>query len=133
MAGKLVAIALLALLGACSGVQDFTTIAPPPGDYDRPAIVRGAARAGTYVGATVGIFATIVLWLPVKGLTMAVDEPLGYSEKEWPFLPLTTCAAAGHYVLGLPAEGLYWLFYGAWVEPPEPKGFDHVPGAGRSK
>ena len=26
----------------------------PPGHYDRPAVVRGFARAGSYVGATVG-------------------------------------------------------------------------------
>ncbi len=129
MARKLVAVALLAALGACGSVHNLTTVSCPPGDYSRPTVVRGVARAGSYVGATLGIVASVVVWLPVQGLNLVVDEPLGYSEKEWSFLPLTACTSAGHYAFGLPAEGLYWLFYGAWVDDPEPVGFDHVPGA----
>ena len=87
MVRKLVFVALLFAasgLGGCTGVSNFTTFEPPPGHYDRPAIVRGFARAGSYVGATVGIFATIVFYLPGKALTMMFDEPLGYTAKEWP-------------------------------------------------
>ena len=62
---------------------------------------------------------------------MLADEPLGYSETEWISMPLTASTAFGHYLLGLPAEGLYFLFYGAWVDEPPPVDFDHVPGGER--
>ena len=66
-----------------------------------------------------------------KGISFISDEPLGYSETEWVSMPLTASTAAGHYLLGLPVEGLYFLFYGAWVDDPPPVGFDHVPGGDR--
>ena len=120
-----VSSAVLALvLSGCGNLERIS----PPGDYDRPAVVRGFARAGTYVGATVGIVASVALWPFTKTMNLLVDgDPLGYSEREWTFLPLTTFAAAGHYILGLPFEGLHFVFYGAWVDRPTPVGFDHVP------
>jgi hypothetical protein len=91
--------------------------------------VRGFARAGTYVGAAVGVVAAVVFYLPGKALTMMVDEPPGYTEKEWPYVPLTASATVGHYAVGLPAEALHFVFYGVWVGRPEPSRFDHIPTA----
>ena len=115
-------------LGSCGSLGRLTHDPGPPGDYGRPAVVRAAARTGSYLGATVGIAAYIPVWLVSRGAKFVVDEPLGFSDKEWAILPISAFAAGGHYLLGMPAEGLYFLFYGAWVDDPAPVDFDHVPG-----
>jgi hypothetical protein len=129
MVRELVLTALLTATCGLSGCGVVSNFPPPPGDYGRPAIVRGFARAGTYVGATVGIVAAAVFYYPGKALNMMVDEPLGYTEKEWPYVPLTASATVGHYIFGLPAEVLHFVFWGAWVSRPDPDGFEHVPVA----
>ena len=60
MARKLAALALLFSLAGCGSLTNFSTVEPPPGGYGRPAVVRGVARAGSYVGAAVGIVAFVV-------------------------------------------------------------------------
>ena len=117
------------MLGGCRVTPvDFST-SEPPGDYGRPALVRGAARAGSYVGGAAGVVVSVPLWPLTKGLNLLVDEPLGYTETEWAFLPLQACTALGHYAIGLPAEVLYYAFWGAWVTAPPATDFDHVPQA----
>lgn len=132
MIAKLVALACALALSGCGTLSDFATLETPPGDYGRPAVVRGVARAGTYVGSTVGIVASVVFWLPIQGLTALVDEPLGYTAKEWNYLPLAACGSAGHYLFGAPAEAVDWLVRGAWVDRLEPPGFAHIPGVAES-
>lgn len=104
---------------------------PLPGDYGRPAIVRGFARTGTWLGVVPGIVATIALYPLTKGLELVWDEPFGYSPGEWTLVPLTGCAAAGHALIGLPAEALYQLGHGLWIDRPPPPQFDDPgrPGA----
>lgn len=114
--------------GVVPGVEDSIA----PGHYDRPALVRGPARAGSVVGGVAGLVVSVVLWPITKGLNLLFDEPLGYSEREWMLLPVTATAAVGHYGLGLPGEVLHFVFYRAWVAEPVPVDFDHVPtGLGR--
>lgn len=116
--------------GVMAGVEDSIA----PGYYDRPALVRGPARAGSVVGGVAGLALAVVLWPFTKGLNLLLDEPLGYSEREWTLLPVTATAAAGHYALGLPGDVLHLVLYRAWVAEPVPVDFDHVPpdpGQGR--
>lgn len=135
MAWKAVAVMVLStiLLGlpAC-GVMFDSDAAGAPGFYDRPALVRGPARAGSVIGGITGLVVALVFWPINKGLNLLFDEPLGYSEKEWALLPITTTAAVGHHALGLPGELLHYVFYRAWVPEPVPVDFDHLPtGPGR--
>jgi len=98
-----------------------------PGDYGRPAVVRVPACVGAVVGGVTGLVASVVLWPVTKGLNLVFEEPLGYCEREWALLPVTTGAALGHYGLGLPGEVVYFVCYGAWVGDPAVADFDHVP------
>ncbi|MCA8955910.1 MAG: hypothetical protein KDC87_07540 [Planctomycetes bacterium] len=124
MLRMVVSVVCLLGLGACASAPDRV-----PGDFDRPAVVRGFARAGTYLGMVPGAVATVVLWPFTKLLNLLRDEPLGYSEREWTLLPLTACASAGHYLIGGPAELVYQVVYGIWVPTTPPAQFDDANSA----
>ena len=115
---------LVVLATSCASVDPE---AVPPDVDGRPVIVRGAAYTGGAIGEFVGVVAWLPLWPVTKGIGLLADEPFGYSQREWMLMPITAFASLGHYALGLPAEALYFVFYGAWVDEPPPSGFEHVP------
>jgi hypothetical protein len=122
----------LSMGAGCGSLGAVASDECPPDYYHRPAVVRGAARTGAVVGEVCGVLAWVPLWPITKGLALTADEPFGYSQREWMMFPVTAFASLGHYALGLPAEALYFVCWGAWVDEPGPVGFDHVPGDGGS-
>ena len=116
---------VLLFCASCAGPDTFSELEQncPPPEYGRPGWVRACAKVGAFAGAVPGVILT-VLALPITyPLTLIADEPLGKSKKELLFFPLTTCASAGHFILGAPPDSLHWIFYRAWTERPIPDRF----------
>jgi hypothetical protein len=123
------ALVPILLASACSLPQvtdDLAQHAPPP-DLGRPGYVRVAAQTGAIAGGGIGAVASIVL-LPVTWpLSLLAAEPLGVSQQELMFAPVSFGAATGHFLLGAPVDGLDFVVRRAWTDEPEPTRFATTP------
>lgn len=117
------ALALTLVCSGCSAIymppETLGSEAPPP-ELGRPGYVRTLAGAGGWFGALLGGVVGIVLLPITYPVTLLAEEPLGYSEQEFLWMPVTFMASTGHFVLGAPVDGLDFVFRRAWfVEAPE--------------
>jgi hypothetical protein len=130
MARRSLALVLL-LAASCSMPESFSDLdehCPPP-EHGRPGWVRACAKVGAFVGAVPGAVFSVVA-LPITWpMTLIADEPLGKTKSEVMLFPLTACAAAGHFLLGTPADSVHWVCYRAWTEPPKPASYEWTPMA----
>jgi hypothetical protein len=100
----------------------------PPPELGRPGFVRAAARVGAVLGGVVGSVAAIALLPLTWPISRLAEAPLGYSRDEFMWFPVTSGAAAGHWVLGAPLDVLHYVFYRAWTaDSGGPPGYDFVP------
>lgn len=124
-------IVLLALLASCSvpDVPGTLDRESPPQELGRPGYVRTTARVGSWIGTLVGGVVSIVV-LPITWpISKLVDEPLGKSQDEFLFMPLTMGASGGHFLLGAPFDGIDWIFRRAWVGSDIEPGYEFTPMA----
>jgi len=124
--------ALLALLmSACTlphAAETLASEAPPP-ELGRPGWVRESAGAGAWVGGVFGGVAAVVLLPVTYPLSVAAAEPLGYSEQEVLFAPITMFASAGHFLVGAPLDMIDFTVRRAWEDEPAPYDYEHTPAA----
>lgn len=125
---------LTMLLGGCAiqgAVETLRDHSPPP-EFGRPYAVRLCAGVGGWIGAAVGGVVSIVA-LPITWpLSKLAGDGLGeHTSDEFLLFPATTLAAAGHCLLGTPADILDWTFHRAWVKAPDPvTSYEFVPMEG---
>lgn len=123
-------LALLALLlSACTlpyAAETLGSEGPPP-ELGRPEWVRGPAGAGAWVGGVVGGLIAVVALPVTYPLSRIAAEPLGYSEQEILFAPVTMGASTGHFIVGAPIDVVDFTFRRAWVDQPPPYDYRHTP------
>ena len=101
----------------------------PPAELGRPGWVRGAAGLGGWIGAIGGAVVSIVVLPVTYPVSLLADEPLGYSDTEFLFAPVSMGASAGHFLLGAPPDAVDFMFRRAWVGNGNEteKGYDYTP------
>jgi len=122
-------IAGAAPLGGCAiaeTVQRFDLENPPP-ELGRPDWVRGSAGVGAWIGGVVGGVASLVLLPVTYPIRLIRGEPAANDQDL--LFPVSVGAAAGHFVVGAPADVLDFVFYRAWVDGEEPGASEGRPGA----
>ena len=117
------------LLSSCTlpyAAETLSQEAPPP-ELGRPWWVRGPAGFGAWVGGAVGAVAAVVALPVTYPLSLVAAEPLGYSEQEFLFGPVTMGASAGHFALGAPVDLVDFTFRRAWADQPPPYDYEFTP------
>lgn len=112
---------LLACLAACSLCRTVEVLdrESPPHELGRPGWVTAPATAGAWAGGVAGWLGSLIT-LPVTfPITLVADEPLGHSKDEFMFWGTGAGASTGHFILGVPFDGVDYLFRRAWVVGPE--------------
>ncbi|MHC4814335.1 MAG: hypothetical protein ACYTGW_21835 [Planctomycetota bacterium] len=125
-AAAAVPVLLLGLsVGGCT-VSALDKHDPAP-HLGRPGWVRVAAGFGGWIGGGVGALASVALLPVTYPVSLLAEEPLGCSQTEFRFMPVSMAAATGHYVLGAPLDALDFLFRRAWLEEDKTPGYEFTP------
>ena len=122
-------LAIASLMGSCSfsqAVGELDRESPPP-ELGRPVYVRYTARTGAWLGGLVGAVGSLITLPVTYPISLAADEPLGYSRDEFLFWAVSVGASAGHFLLGAPVDTLDFVVRRAWVTAPEPTNYEFTP------
>lgn len=121
--------AMAFLCSACtlpSAVETLRDEAPPP-ELGRPVWVRAPAGFGAWVGGATGAIVSLATLPLTYPLSLLAAEPLGYSQQEFLFAPVTSFASGGQFLLGAPLDMIDFVFRRAWVDTPTPYDYEFTP------